>query len=88
MAKSYKFLHLSVTVFRILAYVALVVQVGAGLVLVVTGGDPVVIGNIDVPARVVGILNFVAAALYFFSLRLVSHVIQLLLEIRERLPGG
>ena len=85
MGKSYTFLRVSARVFKILAWIALAVQVITGLILVVTGGTPVVIGGIEVPARVVGVLNFVAAGMYFFSLWLMSNLISLLLDIRERL---
>ncbi len=87
MATSRKFLHVSVTVFKVLAWFALVVQVVTGLVLVIRGGEPVLIGGFDIPARVIGILNFVAAGMYFFSFGLMSHLIQLLLEVHERLSG-
>ena len=83
--KSYKFLRVSVKVFKILAWVSLVAQVVTGLILVVGGGEPVLIGGIDVPARVVGILNFVAAGMYFFTMWLVSNVLQLWLDIRDQL---
>ena len=63
-------------------------QVITGLILVIGGGDPVLIGGIELPARLVGLLNFVAAAMYFFTLWLMSSLIRLLLDIRERLPGG
>ena len=42
------------------------------------------IGNLALPVRVVGLLNFVAAGLYFFSFWLMKSLIQLLLDIRER----
>ena len=88
MGKSYKFLRVSAVAFKVLAWLALAVQVITGLILVVGGGPPVVIGGAEVPARVVGILNFVAAGMYFFSLWLMSNLIQLLLDIREHVPGG
>ena len=85
MTEPYKFLRVSATVFKVLAWVTLVFQVITGLILVIVGGDPVVIGGIELPARVVGVLNFVAAGLYFFSLWLMSSIIRLLLDIRARL---
>ena len=88
MAQPYKFLRVSTTVFKVLAWVTLAVQVVTGLILIVGGGEPVLIGGIELPARIVGVLNFVAAGMYFFSLWLMSAVIQLLLELRERLPGN
>ncbi len=87
MGQSYKFLKVSVVVFKVLAWVAVAAQVITGLILVIGGGAPVAIGGIEVPARVVGILNFVAAGMYFFSLWLMSNLIHLLLDIREQLPN-
>ena len=88
MAQPYKFLQVSTVVFKVLAWVALVVQVITGLVLVIKGGEPVLIGGTELPVRLVGLLNFVTAALYFFSFWLMSGVIRLLLDIRRQLPGG
>ena len=87
MPQPYKFLQVSATVFKVLAWVALGFQVITGLILVIVGGEPVFIGGVELPARLVGVLNFVAAGMYFFSLWLMSCVIQLLLDIRQRLPG-
>ena len=87
MAQPYKFLRASVTVFKVLAWVTLAVQVVTGLILIVTGGDPVLISGLEVPARLVGVLNFVAAGVYFFSLWLMSALVRLLLDVRDRLPG-
>lgn len=88
MGKSSGFLRVSVKIFKVLAWLALAVQVVTGLILLIGGGEPVVIGGIDVPARAVGALNFVAAAMYWFSLQLMAHLIQLLLDIKERVCGG
>jgi|GEM_PF-1435500 len=88
MGKSYKFLRVSATAFKVLAWVALAVQVITGLILIIGGGQPVTIGGVDVPARLVGVLNLVAAGMYFFSLWLMSSLILLLLDIREHLGGA
>ena len=88
MAKPYKFLRVSTGVFKVLAWVAVAFQVVTGLILVIQGGEPVAIGNLELPVRVVGLLNFVAAGLYFFSFWLMKGVLQLLLDIREHQPGG
>ena len=77
-------LQLGVKIFTVLAWVSLVVQVGVGLVVVVVGGDPVPIGGFDVPARLIGILNCLGGAVYFFTFTLIAQVVRLLLEIRER----
>ncbi len=79
--QQYKFLKLGATVFKVLAWVALALQVVMGLMLLVMGGPGVPIGNVDVPARVVGLLNCVAAAVYYFMFTLVSVVIHLLLDL-------
>ena len=85
-----KFLGVSVVVFKVLAWVSLVLQVVVGLILIVGGGEPVPIGGVDVPARLVGILNCVAGAIYFFMLLLAAHVIRLLVDLRNRVEklGG
>ena len=84
---SERFLELSVKVFAILSWVALVFMMGVGLYLIVVGGDPVPIGNTDfeLPARVLGFLWCIPAAWYFFVLRLASYVLWLLLDIRAQL---
>lgn len=87
-AKSMKFLQVSVTVFKVLAWVVLVLETLAGLNFLIRGGDPFVIGDYEIPARLVGVMNFVAAGTYFFSFWLVSTLIQLLLDIRKQLPGA
>jgi len=79
------FLGASVVIFKVLAWLSLIIQVGVGLVVLVVGGQPVPIGGVDVPARLVGILNCVAGLVYFFMLLLVSKVIRLLLDIHDRL---
>ena len=84
----YKFLRVSVKIFKVLAWLSLVIQVVTGVILLVVGGDPVLIGGVNVPARVVGVLNFIVAVVYFFSLWLMASLIRLWLDIRERLAGG
>ncbi len=83
MTQPYKFVRVSVKVFKVLAWVAVALQVITGGILLIGGGDPILVGGIDVPARVVGLLNFVAAAVYFFSLWLAASVLQLLLDLRD-----
>ncbi len=73
-----------ITVFQVLAWVSLVVQVVVGAILLISGGPDVPIGGVDVPARVVGLLNFVAGGIYFFLMHLTANVLRLVLEIHER----
>lgn len=88
MKGDYRFLGLGVKVFQVLAWVSLVIQALLGLVLLVTGGAPVPVGGVDVPARLIGVLNCVASVIYFFMLNLIADGIQLLLELRAKVVGG
>ena len=88
MTQPYKFLQVSTVVFKVLAWVSLIIQGILGLVLLVTGGAAVPVGGVEIPARVVGVLNCVAAGIYFFMLTLMSNVLQLLLDLRGRTAGG
>ena len=87
MVQPYKFLRVSAVAFKVLAWVSLVLQIVTGVILLVVGGEPVLIGGISVPARVVGVLNFVVAGMYFFFLWFMANLIRLWLDIRERLGG-
>ena len=84
MNESRKFLAVSAMVFRVLAWVSLVLQVVVGLVVLVTGGEPVAVAGVDVPARVIGILNCVAGVIYFFLMLFLAHVVRVLLEISQQ----
>jgi hypothetical protein len=88
MAQPDNFLRVSVVVFKVLAWVVAGFQVITGLILLIGGGEPVFVGGLEIPTRVVGLLDFVAAALYFFFLWLTGSLIRLLLDIRDRLPAG
>ncbi|MBI3010258.1 MAG: hypothetical protein HYY57_04675 [Candidatus Omnitrophica bacterium] len=88
MAAPYRFLQASIVVFKVLAWIALALQVITGLILVIGGGDPILVGGVEIPARAVGLLNFVAAGLYFFSFWLMANLIHLWLDIRSHLPGA
>lgn len=80
--QAYGLLKKSATVFKVLAWVSLVLQVVVGVFLLIGGGQAVPIGGVDVPARVVGILNCVAGAIYFFLWLFLSQLVRLLLDIR------
>ena len=85
MKQNYGFLRVGVKVFQVLAWISLLLQVVVGLILLVTGGEAVPIAGVNIPARVVGVLNCVAGVIYFFMLFLIANVIRLLLEIRGQL---
>ncbi|MBI4342588.1 MAG: hypothetical protein HY599_04415 [Candidatus Omnitrophica bacterium] len=81
------FLEWSIVIFKGLAWLSLIVQVAVGLIVLVVGGAPVPIGGVDIPARLVGLLNCVAGAVYFFMLLLVAKVIRVLLDIHRKVVG-
>ena len=85
MASPERFLRPSVLVLKILAWLSLVLQILVGLVVLVMGGDPVLLGGMDVPARLVGVLNLVAVAIYFFLFMFIAHVTQVLLALYDRM---
>ena len=78
------FLQKSAAVFAILAWVSLGVQVLVGLMVLVMGGAPVQIGGIELPARVIGVLNFVAAAVYWFLFMFMSKMTRVILAVHAR----
>ena len=88
MNKSATFLQFGARVFTVLAWISLSIQGLAGLFVLVLGGDPVLLGGVEVPARLVGVLNVVGGAIYFFILLLVAHVLRVLLMISQRLEKG
>lgn len=88
MASPEKFLRVSTVVFKVLAWLTLALYAVSGTALVVTGGPPVPLMGIDVPARLFGFVYVLAGGVNFYFLWLVRSVIQMLLEIRGRLPGG
>ena len=84
MTEKYAFLRAGAAVFAVLAWVSLILQVVVGLIVLVVGGPPVPLGGAQIPARVVGVLNFVAAALYWFLLMFVSKLTRLLLALHAQ----
>ena len=65
-------------------WVSLVLQLVVGLVVLVMGGPPVPIGGAEIPARVIGVLNFVAAAIYWFLFMFISKLTRVLLEVHAQ----
>ena len=77
MAKSYGFLKAASTIFKVLAWVILVLLVVVGIATVVTGGTP------DVP-RWTGLIFLALGAWSFFQLFTFSSLIRLLLDVATR----
>lgn len=88
MAQGQGFLRTSVRVFAILAWVSLGIQVIVGLAVLVIGGPPVPVGGVELPARMVGLLNFLAAAIYWFLFTYLSRLTTLWLEMHGKLTGN
>ena len=82
------FLRLSATIFRVFAWVVLVLQVVMGVILLIGGGPAVPIGGVEVSARIVGILNFIAAVIYWFFFMFVSKMTALLLDLYGQVMKG
>jgi len=85
--KGEQLVKLGVTIFKVLAWVSLVLQIVIGLILLIGGGPAVEIGGVEIPARVVGVLNCLAGVIYFFLMSLASAVLALLLDMNARLGG-
>ena len=84
MGEASRFLRVSVTVFKVLAWISLIIQVALGILLLVSGGPAVPVGGFEVPARVVGVLNCLAGAIYFFLFMFAANLVRVLLDIRQR----
>ena len=92
MAKPYRVLRVARVVLLVLAYLTSVSSlVFAGFGLLIAGGAPVPLfaDGPSIPARLLGLWNIlISAPLTFLLFYIPSGVIRLLLEIKERLPGG
>ena len=86
--KDVKYLRVSAVVFKVLAWLSLAIQIIVGVILLVMGGPDVPIGGVDIPARLVGVLNCVGGAIYFFFLLLISKTLRVLLDVHQRVGGG
>ena len=84
--KEYKFLKVSRTIFKVLAWVILVLGTLVGLVVLIVGGGviPTAPGGAAVPTpRAAGLVFIFMGALYFLLLYTVSEVIGILLDIKS-----
>ena len=88
MSHSAGFLRKSTTVFGVLAWVSLGLQIIVGLIVLIMGGPDVPIGGAMIPARLVGVLNFVAAAIYWFLFMFIRHATRALLDVHGKVTGG
>ena len=88
MSQDYGMVHLGVKVFKIFAWISVVLQGLIGLFLLFGGGEPVPIGGADVPVRLFSLLYFLAAAIYFFLFMFMAGVTRLLLDLHGRSGGS
>ncbi len=96
MGKSYQIVRVARWVLLVLAYLFGIGLQGvlAGVVPLVMGGEPVpLVTGISVPARVLGAVNlFLSAPVTFIMFHAFASLIQLLLDIRDRMerigPSG
>jgi hypothetical protein len=86
--KSSDFAGIGAKVFTVLAWVSLGVQLIVGLIVLVMGGPPVPIGGADIPARLIGILNVIAAAIYWFLFMFIASVTRLLVDLHRQSVKG
>lgn len=78
MLNNYKLLRSAVTVFKVLAWIGVSLGVISSITIFVGGGVP------EVP-RWMELVSLVIGALYLFIFLVVSEVIKLLLEIKEKI---
>ena len=88
MAQPYKFLRVSTIVFKVLAWVTLALYAVSGIALIITGGPPVPLLDIEASARLLAAVYLLAGGANFYFLWLIHSLIQLCLDIRSQLPAG
>lgn len=84
MASDSAFLSKGAAVFAVLAWVSLGIQVVVGLMVLVMGGSPVPVAGVELPARLIGVLNFIAAAVYWFLFMFMSKLTRVILAVHAR----
>ena len=87
MAQSYQVLKIGRVVLLVLAYLVAGINLIAGVMLLVTGGDPIAIGDTgpQIPARLFGVIGILLSTpLSFILLYVPSGMIHLLLELRAQ----
>lgn len=87
--KEYRFLKVARTIFKVLAWLVLVLGILVGIIVLITGGavptDALTPQGIPIPQtpKAAGLIFMVMGALYFLILYTISEIIGLLLEIKE-----
>ena len=81
MEKTYKLLSVSAVIFKILAWLSLVIGIVSSVIIFIGGGTP------DAP-RTTGFIGILLGVVYFFVSFTVSEVITLLLDMSSRINKG
>ena len=81
MEKTYKFLGIAATIFKVLAWISLALGIISSLVILIGGGTP------EAP-RTTGIIGLLLGLVYFFIAFTASEVITLLLDLKNKLEKG
>ncbi|NQT75978.1 MAG: hypothetical protein HQ566_05595 [Candidatus Omnitrophica bacterium] len=81
MDKTCKFLGISVIIFKVLAWVSVVVGVISAIVIFIGGGTP------EAP-RLTGFVGLLLGVVYYFIFFTASGVISVLLDIRSKVDKG
>lgn len=81
MDKDYKFLKIGSVIFKVMAWVSVVVGVISAIVIFIGGGTP------EAP-RITGFVGLLLGLVYFFIFFIASEVIALLLDVRNKLEKG
>ncbi|MFH0732892.1 MAG: hypothetical protein V2A72_08270 [Candidatus Omnitrophota bacterium] len=86
--KEYRFLNIARNVFKVLAWLVLVIGIVVGIIVLVTGGAPAgtnMPNGTPIPQtpRAAGVVFVIMGALYFMILYTIAEVIGLLLDIKS-----
>ena len=87
MAQPYQVLKIGRVVLLALAYLVAGINLIAGVMLLVTGGEPIPVGELgpEIPARLFGVIGIlISTPLSFVLLYLPSGMIHLLLDLRAQ----
>jgi hypothetical protein len=82
--KSSQFARIGAAIFAVLAWLSLGVQLVVGVIVLIIGGPPVPLGGAEIPARLIGILNLFAAAIYWFLFMFIASVTRLLVDLHRQ----
>ena len=86
--KEYKFLKLSSTIFKVLAWLVLSLGIIVGLIVLITGGNiptgAITPQGVSIPPtpKAAGLVFMIMGTLYYLILYTISEIINILLDIK------